>query len=188
VDRAVSDVPARALHALRVRLVRVRYAIGTPGVIGCLMIVVAAATWWSAWRSHPRVQPTVAQVDERTAWQAGSASGATAPRRVLPEAADVPRLLQRVERAAVAAGLGWPRADYRFNPAADDMPASVEARCTLKGPYPAVRRFVTMLLLDTPALTLKEFSLSRGGADVADVEAKLALVVFVAGSPATVRP
>ena len=77
-------------------------------------------------------------------------------------------------------------ADYRVIAATQDTPASLEVRCTLKGPYPAVRTFVTALLQDTPALTLKEFALSRASADVTDVEAKLAVVVYLAaGTSAT---
>jgi hypothetical protein len=89
-----------------------------------------------------------------------------------------------MQRAAQEQGLGWPHADYRFNAATEDTPASLEVRCALKGSYPSIRRFVTALLHDTPTLTLREFSLSRASAEAADVEAKLGIVVYLASGSA----
>lgn len=178
----MSTLPAT--HALRVALARAHQRLGTPGAMGCVLIVVALLMGASAWRGHQSALAEVLRASIDNAAAGRVASPATMPivPRVLPDAADVPKLLSRVERAATAAGLGWPRADYRVNPATDDTPASIEVRCTLKGPYPAVRRFVTALLQDTPTLTLKEFALSRAAADAADVEAKFAIVVYVAGN------
>jgi Pilus assembly protein, PilO len=139
-----------------------------------------------AWSRH-NAALTTASVDSRAA--SVDTTGAPRPSQPieppkLPNVADVPTILARIERAATASGLGWPRADYRTNAATEDMPASVKVRCTLKGSYPSVRRFVTALLQDTPTLTLKEFSLSRADADAAEVDAKLAIVVYLGGASA----
>ena len=101
----------------------------------------------------------------------------------LPPASDIPLLLTRLQRAALDAGLNWPRADYRINAASDEALATLEVRCALKGPYTAVRRFVTALLQDAPTLTLREFALSRASADAGEVEAKLAIVVYLGSDP-----
>jgi Pilus assembly protein, PilO len=179
-----------ATHALRVALARAHQRLGTPGAMGCVLIVVALVMGAFAWRGHQTALAEVVRAPGDNAVAGRAASPAAMPfvPRVLPDVAEVPRLLSRIERAATAAGLGWPRADYRVNTATDDTPASVEVRCTLKGPYPAVRRFVTALLQDTPTLTLKEFALSRAAADAADVEAKFAIVVYVAGNASPMSP
>lgn len=88
-------------------------------------------------------------------------------------------LLARIERTAVERGLGWPQAEYRFTAATGEAPDNVEVRCALKGPYRSVRAFVTALLMDTPTLTLREFSVSRANSDAAAVEAKLSIVVYL---------
>lgn len=173
-----------ATHALRVVLARAHQRFGTPGVLGGVLLLAALAMLAFAWRSHQAAigELSRAPLDSAAILPTTSSAALRTTPRVLPDASNVPQLLSRIERAATASGLGWPRADYRFNAASDDTPASVEVRCTLKGPYPAVRRFVTALLQDTPSLTLKEFALSRAAADAAEVEAKLAIVVYVAGN------
>jgi Pilus assembly protein, PilO len=180
----VSTLPVT--HALRVALARAHQRLGTPGAMGCVLIVVALVMVAIAWRGHQTAlaEALRAPLDNAAAGRAASPAAMPIAPRVLPDAADVPKLLSRIERAATAAGLGWPRADYRVNTATDDTPSGVEVRCTLKGPYPAVRRFVTALLQDTPTLTLKEFALSRATADAAEVEAKFTIVVYVAGNAA----
>lgn len=175
-------------HSSRVWLARARQSVGAAGLLGSMLVVAALVLASMGWRGHQRHLRELAGAQSSAPPATTVAPVPTLPPRVLPDAADVPRLLSRIERAAIEAGLGWPRADYRFNAASDDLPASVEVRCTLKGPYPAVRGFVAALLQDMPTLTLREFSISRSSADVAEVEAKLAAIVYVAGSQVTPRP
>jgi hypothetical protein len=181
LERPVNALPAT--HALRVMLARAHQRLGTPGALGVVLLISALAMLALASRNHRATMGELsrAPLDNTAMLPITSSAALRSAPRFLPDAGDAPQLLSRIERAATASGLGWPRADYRFNTATDDLPASVEVRCTLKGPYPAVRRFVTALLQDTPTLTLKEFALSRAAADVADVEAKFAIVVYVAG-------
>ena len=96
-----------------------------------------------------------------------------------PSARETPKLLERIERAAVERGLGWPQADYRFVAATSEAPESLEVRCALKGPYKSVRGFVTALLLDNPTLTFREFSLVRPNADAENVDARLTIVIYL---------
>ena len=173
---------------LRVWFARSHQRVGATGLLGCALMFVALIVVLQAWRTHQLAVRERASVPQQDVLPTATVPGPAAPPRYLPDAGEVPRLLSRIERAATTAGLGWPRADYRFIAAAGDVPASVEVRCALTGPYPALRRFVTALLQDTPTLTLKEFSLSRSGADVAEVEAKFVIVVYVADRGSGVRP
>jgi len=166
---------------LRVASARVHQQLGSAGVVGLLVLMLAAAKGYAAWAdqvAHQRaLQTTVA---EPTSVAVPALPAASTPRMRWPAAADVPTLLARMERTAVEQGLGWPQADYRIT-AAGELPAALEVRCALKGAYPSIRRFVTALLLDQPTLTLREFSLSRANADASQVDAKLVLVVYLAG-------
>lgn len=164
---------------VRVALARLYQRLGLTGLAGCALLLLAIVLAWRTWHNQAGMAPLMAS-DVAPATAATRAVVPAPPPRALPDPAEVPRLLARIERAATAAGLGWPRADYRFQQATSDVPASVEVRCTLNGPYPAVRRFVTALLQDTPTLTLREFTLSRSGVDAPEVEAKLAIVIYVA--------
>jgi Tfp pilus assembly protein PilO len=145
-----------------------------------LLAAAAGVAVW-AWLQHRSESELPGSAPVSTLTEAVVAPVVAPVVRSLPQAAEIPALLTRVERAAVSAGLGWARADYRVNGATDDTPASLEVRCTLKGAYPNMRRFVTTLLQETPALTLKEFSLMRPNAETADVEAKLTVLVYLSG-------
>jgi hypothetical protein len=141
------------------------------------LITAAVLTGGLAWRAHQRWEREMLASPVPVATPMRVEQPARIP---LPPESDVPRLLTRMQRVAREQGLGWPSADYRLNAATEDTPASLEVRCALKGAYPSVRRFVTVLLQDFPTLTLREFSLSRVSAESAEVEAKLGIVVYVA--------
>ena len=174
--KLAARTPLRGIMVLGARL---RHAVGLPGVLGLSLLIVAGVALWIAWRQHQRLDLPASE-------PVAVSSTLPEPTRTklarlpLPPASDIPLLLTRIQRAALDEGLGWPRADYRVNAASGDAPASVEVHCALKGPYPAVRRFVTALLQDAPTLTFREFSLSRASADAADIEAKLSIVVYLA--------
>lgn len=160
---------------------RLHQRIGAAGVLGLALTAAAVLLFSFTWRQHQR---DLADAAEQPIAQSEAPKQQALVRMPLPPSvSDVPLLLTRVQRIALEAGLGWPRADYRVNPASDEAPASLEVHCALKGPYPSVRRFVTALLQDMPTLTLREFALSRPSAEVVDIEAKLAIVVYLsAGS------
>ena len=164
---------------------RLYQRIGWHGAFGLASLLAAAVAVALAWRPHQRFVLEAQMTESRATAEPmpTRVDAATSQPRVqasLPPASDIPLLLTRIQRAALDSGLGWPRADYQFNAANDDTPASLEVQCTLKGPYLAIRRFVTTLLQDTPTLTLREFNLSRPNADAADVEAKFSIVVYLA--------
>jgi hypothetical protein len=169
------EVNARPVFVIAARA---HQRIGAAGLLGVGLLAAATVVFALAWRGHQRdsastvAAPSPALIEPRLP--------TAQPRLPLPPASDIPLLLTRLQRAALEQGLGWPRADYRLSPAGDEAPASLEVHCTLKGPYPNVRRFVTALLQDAPTLTLREFALSRASADAVDVEAKLSIVVYLA--------
>jgi hypothetical protein len=175
MDAALTNHLSSARPAMLL-LARVVQRAGWHGVAGIALIVAAGIVLWSGSQRH------------RVETQAPSSSGGTAitPPAVaqaavrLPPQTDVPLLLSRMERSAMASGLGWPSADYRVTAATNEAPVSLDVRVALQGPYVAVRRFVTALLLDHPSLTLREFSVTRANAEAPQVEARLAIVVYLA--------
>jgi hypothetical protein len=175
-------------HAL-IALARGHRAFGWAGWIGLGLAAASAIVLASGWIRHQDGLARAAQAaapSGPTAVPARSAVSDT-PAVKLPPRDSIPTLLSRIERAALDQGLEWPRADYRTTNATAEAPASIEIRCTLKGPYPAIRRFLAALLLDTPALTFKELALNRANAESAEVETRLAIVIYLAEptAPAT---
>lgn len=190
MDQPLTGFTPSAGWRLRVAAARVHRAIGTAGIAGLLAMAVGAALGWDAWTQQQRsVAEQMLESARRPVAPAAPAVASVEPVRMRwPSASDVPVLLGRMERAAVEEGLGWPQADYRVTAANGDSPASLDVRCTLKGPYPAIRRFVTTLLLDQPTLTLREFGITRANADASNVDAKLTFVVYLGGAASEVHP
>jgi len=179
--KSAARTPGLALKIALVRLFQgLQVRVGMPGLVGLAFVAVSLSVLALAWRQHQpnelHGRSTVLTATTESVVPQKSADESL----LLPPTSAMPTLLTRIEQTAMAQGLGWPQADYRFNAATDDAPASLELRCKLKGPYLNVRRFVTTLLQDAPTLTLREFSLSRVSSDAADVEAKLSIVVFLA--------
>jgi hypothetical protein len=164
---------------------RAHQRLGLAGLAAPVLVATALVSGALAWREHRRVgaEPVVSAAPPATMVHSNAAGHLP-----LRPVSDVPLLLTRMERAALEQGLGWPHAEYRLNAATEDSPASLEVHCTLQGPYPKIRRFVTALLQDSPALTLREFSLVRANVDASDVEAKLGVVVYLASGPVPSGP
>lgn len=176
---------------LKIAFWRLHQACGTPGVIGLVLWALAGLTLAQAWHDEQRTEVAVrsTQAVLPAAHAASPSHGDSASTRMqLPSVGEVPLLLTRLQRTAVEHSLGWPRADYRLTAPTDASPASLEVKCTLEAPYPNIRRFITALLQDTPALTLRDFSLSRPSADAGNVQAKLTLVIFLAAGGAGEHP
>lgn len=174
--RALATLPriwaARALHQL-----------GIPGCIGLILLLVCSWSGLALHRlqSHPLPRPS----EQSLRPDRPNVQAANLPAPRLPRSVDAPWVLRQVQHAALDAGLGWPQADYRIHALSDAGLSTLEIRTTLKGPYPALRKWITTLLDTQPALALRELSLTRPNSDTLDVEAQVTLVVFLAdGWPA----
>lgn len=176
-------------RALLVALARGQRAFRWPGWLGLGLMIASAAVLAPVWFRHHESLANAAEASAAAAdAMATAAASIAAGHRVepdmplvkLPSRAAIPTLLSRVQRAAAAQGLDWPRAEYKTVAATAEALGSIEIRCTLKGAYPAIRRFLAALLQDVPSLTFKELALNRTSADAAEVEARLAIVIYLA--------
>lgn len=166
-------------------LVRWMQHIGIVGAVGVGLVVTAAVVYLAdrqqqsqAVQEQHQALPAIPVPATRTSIVVPADHWGSVRAR-LPPASELPLILTRLERAAVGQQLGWPQADYRFNAATAQLPASVEVRCVLRGTYLRIRGFVGAMLLDMPTLSLREFSLSRSGATDQVVEARLTIVVYL---------
>jgi hypothetical protein len=163
----------------QVAAARVHVSIGWSGLAGLALLLTAFAVGLvhhvdalhpehnSAPEIVPRAIPAVGLPEADT-------QGA-----VLPRLAELPLLLTQLEYAALAQHLGWHQGQYRLIPTTAELPALVEVRLTLNGPYPRVRQFLGTVLHDLPNLGIKAFSIGRATSDLAEVEAQMSLVLFV---------
>jgi hypothetical protein len=190
---ALDIEPQPRARLARVVWARLHQSIGWGGIAGLVLTIAAAAMLALAWSEH-RVflrEQGAHQTGEVRLAKAIPAISQPAPTALLapelPSSSEIPLLLTQIKQAAVSQGLQWRAAEYRVTAATTTQPASLEVRCTLKGPYPKLRAMLVQLMRDVPAFAIREFSASRPNADVADIEAKLLLAVFLQdGAPSQV--
>jgi hypothetical protein len=156
----------------RVVAARLYRRIGWPGMVGMMALCVAIAILVQA---RPAKHLNVSLPPSTT--QAVSRGAPALPK--LSSTAEIPLIEAQIEQAAVTQGLGWAQAQYRLNPSGDETFGSVEVRCTLKGPYPNLRRFVAQVLTEVPGASLRELAMSRASSDTPEVEGKFDIVVFL---------
>lgn len=171
----------------RIAFARLLQAIGWAGLAGLALFAAAAVIAQAAWTK--RVEVAVMRDRVRASLPAPTppASVTAAPAQALvklPKHDDVALLLTRIERAVTDNGLPWTAGDYRLVPATDHQAAALEVRCAFKAPYPKLRAMLAQVIGSAPAVTFREMSLSRASVDSPDVDARLAIVVFLADGEA----
>ncbi|MBX3475890.1 MAG: hypothetical protein KF754_16090 [Planctomycetes bacterium] len=162
----------------RVLAARVLQSIGWAGLVGVGLLLAGLAWLALAYRMHRLPLPVVdapAVASETTPTPRLSA----APDITLPERSELPLLLTQIQQTVVGHGLGWAAADYKVTAATESAPTMLEVRCRLNGAYPKLRAAIAQLLSGVPGLSIRDFAMSRPNVDVAEVEAKLTLVVFL---------
>jgi len=165
---------ASASYQLRRALLRIHRRLGWSGVGGLALLALALPYGLNMLLRPVDVAPEV------TSSIAPAVAAAPSPSEglALPTMSDAPLVLNRIRRSAEAQGLGWPRAEYRQQAATDEVPASVEVHCALKGSYPQIRVFLTEVLLDSPSTAIRNLSVTRATSESAEVEAKLVFVTY----------
>jgi len=167
----------RVVH-LRVWAARAQQLLGWAGLVGVVLLVAASAWLAVAWHAHRMPLPD----ENLSALPVPTASAQARPvvtALELPRRSEVSLLLTQIQQAVVSQGLAWAAADYKLLPATDTAPAVLEVRCSLKGSYPKLRAAVAQLLRSVPGLTVRDLSMGRANIDLAEVDAKLTLGVFL---------
>lgn len=180
----MTTTSARVMWATQVLLGRAHHQLGWAGLTGVLLIVAAAGLLLGGQPADPMstvLDPTLA------ARALPDPELPAQPARSMPDnvmllpLTDASHVVMTIRQAAVANGLGWPAAEYRVAAATPGKPASLEVRCTLKGPYLGVRRMLTALTGEIPGFVLRELSFSRPTPDAAHIEASLTMAVYLLG-------
>lgn len=167
---------ADRMRPLRVLAARSQQALGWAGLAGVGFLVVSSVWLGLAWQAHRAPLPDLNL-------GSGLAVAATAvtvkPALELLHRGDVPLLLTQIQQTVTNQGLAWTAADYKLQPATETAPAVMEVRCTLRGSYPQLRAALARLLGGVEGLSIRELAMSRPNSDIAEVEAKLSLGVFL---------
>ena len=179
----MTALSANPMRSVRVALARLQQLIGWAGIAGLMLFVAAVVVMtlaWSAQKAFVQASAARPHLDPTQPVPAVASVDVAVPSTPeLPPASDVPLLLTQMKQAAVGNGLEWRAAEYRITPATPTQPASLEVRCNIKGPYPKLRSMLVQLKSAIPAFAIREFSASRPNADTPDIDAKLALAVFL---------
>jgi len=173
--------PSSAVVALWARF---QQDVGSAGLAGIALIlsatVVFASGWWAQREFDARVVLAPRPFGQASARTPGTADVGNERLPDLPKSDEAPLLLTGMEQAAVSGGLEWRSGEYRIVAATGSSPATLEARCTLRGSYPKVRAALVRMLTTIPFFTIRAFDVKRPNSDTADVDAKLVLAVFLA--------
>jgi hypothetical protein len=150
-------------------------ATGWAGIAGTMLLAAGVADIVRTTRfvAPPAALPAAAALPRRS-----RVLGDAAPPLTIDETA-FPEIQRALAARAAANGLSWPVASYRVLPATDSLPPAYEVHCTLKGAYPAIRRFAVATMSGPPPAALREFTLARASADSADAEAHLTFAFFL---------
>jgi hypothetical protein len=179
----VTPVPLEPWHRLRVTRERALRRIGWAGIVGCVLTVSSIGIVFESWKEEAAFEKArAASSTSDGAIVVLATSPALQPVVDLPTASDIPLFLTRMEQAALGNGLEWRAAEYRITSATAAQPASLEVRCAISGAYPKLRGMLVQLTKTLPAFSIRGFDLARPTADVAEVEAKLVLAVFLQDS------
>lgn len=174
----------------RVALARGEQLVGRTGLLGIALLTLSAAWIGWAWNAHQRAMTQVSAADAVA--PAVDRSSPDAPRLALPSAKDAALLLTLVQQTVTAQGLAWSAAEYKRTAATDSAPAALEVQVTLKGTYPQLRAALAGWLEGVPGLALRSLRMSRATSETAEVEAQLALAVYLsdelAAAPTQERP
>lgn len=177
---------AAIFQALQVMMARIWHRFGWPGLVGLACGAVALGL---AWQSHEVAlslaasAETVASAVPTSASMPGQGMPQPLPQAAtppsLPQRSDLPALLSQIEQQAREQGLAWPQAEYRLAALTPERLGELEVAFTLRGGYLPVRAFLNGLLDAQQAMALRELSLRRAHSDVAEIEARIVLVVFL---------
>lgn len=164
---------------------------GRTGWLGLALCALAAAWFallWSRHREPLPVRPLLPVAAVVPAPVASSPMPLWKLNTTLARRSEQALLLKEIQQVTVSQGLAWAAADYKFVPASEAMPSSLEVHCTLKGPYPRLRATFVQWLRQVPGLAIRDLMLTRPNSDAPEVEAKLVLVVFLRSEGPEAQP
>lgn len=175
-------------HQVALRIALATQIYGRTGWLGLALCVLAMLWFANAWRSHqadisaPAVEPVL------DAPMTPQGPVVQPERMTLARQDEQSLVLTQIQQVAVSQGLGWTAADYKLVPASEASPMALEVRCTLKGDYPRLRATLAQWLQRVPGLAIRDLAMNRPSSEVADVEAKLHIVIFMSSDAPEAKP
>ncbi|RQO60424.1 hypothetical protein DBR47_08660 [Paucibacter sp. KBW04] len=169
------------MNSLRLR--RALRALGWPGLIGLLALLLAAALWLAAARWDEQAALSQAQADrlrqELRLKRAAGAQEAQAPAtqaqwwQALPPAAERQQRLADLLEMGLRLGLVSARTEHRLSVDAAAGLERLRVSMPVTGGYAQVRQFIAAALQHDAALSLDGLKLRRASPQAAEVEAEL---------------
>lgn len=160
---------------------------GVPGVLAIGLLVFAAAFYFS-WLREVKAKLGALQDEIARSHESGGRESSTAQTaagklasfyQFFPHDVDVPNLLEKIYDGAEKQALKLDQGEYRA--ARDGSGKLIRYQITLpvKGSYPQIRKFVSGVLTDIPAIALDNIHFERQKIGESTVEAKIKLVIYL---------
>ncbi|MFG6448896.1 hypothetical protein ACG0Z6_11690 [Roseateles sp. BYS180W] len=152
-------------------LQRAAQALGWPGAVGGLALLVTAALalgLWPRWAAQQAQQEAQLQALEAAARSAQSAASAAPPllstqawQANLPEAATQAQRLAELLELGLRHGVNAPHTEHRLQREAQSGLQRLQVRMPVQAGYAELRQFIEAALLHDPALSLDGLKLQR---------------------------
>lgn len=176
-------------HQVVIRIARATQIFGRTGWLGLALGVLAMLWFANAWHAHQADIPARAVEPVLDAPMTLPAIPVVqAERMTLARQDEQSLVLTQIQQVAVSHGLGWTAADYKLVPASESAPMALEVRCTLKGDYPRLRATLAQWLQRVPGLAIRDLVMNRPSSEVAEIEAKLHIVIFMSSDARGAKP
>ena len=168
--------------------------IGTLGIVGLALLVVAGPAWWvlvrAPYQQAAEIKADLARLRARRLSAAERPVAAPAAQQVerfraaFPDAATTPAALAQISRLAAANKVALASGDYRLAEERALGMLRYEVRYPVKGAWRDVFTLLAALLNEVPTLALDEVVFKRESRNAAEVDAQLRLSLFFVDSAA----
>ncbi len=165
--------------------------LGWPGVTGIGLLTACAAFYFSTiQQAQQKLAATrySAQVLQAQSGQSGQGAGANQRSReeqlaqfyqLFPQDKDLPQSMEKIFNSALSHGIGLEQGEYKVTRDKEGGLVRFQMTFPVKGDYPRIRKYLTALLADIPALSLQQVQFKRQRVGDAMVEANIKLVLFL---------
>lgn len=164
--------------------------LGPWGALGVVALVLALVLGIAAQLLHGDAEALSQRLPGlRAQLERGVPTGPVAPQGVaaflaqFPGEDSAPEFIESLHREALTAGLQIERAEYRAPAVAAGKLIRLEVTLPLAGRYPAVNRWLSVVLHDHPSAAIDQISLQRDAAGGSGVRARVLISHYSRGAP-----
>lgn len=165
--------------------------LGWPGVAGIALLLACCVFYFSTiQQAQEKLASTrlgvLALQDQLKSAGNGQAADQHTPEeqvarfyRLFPRNKDLPQCMEKIFASAQSQGIGLEQGEYKVTRDKEGRLVRFQMTFPVRGDYPRIRKFLTSLMADIPALSLQQVKFKRQKVGDAMVEANINFVLFL---------